>query len=93
MHGGEVMIVLPPGAASPDNPDSGIYTHGHNFLRDAAENTFDNFFVAAPHNYGPEVINQGLTDNLPAWIHAFFRFEPMYAFRWESAVDKHLARC
>lgn len=87
------MKLLLLGETSTDNPDSGIYTHGYYFLSYAAEDTFDNFFVAAAHNYGPEVINQGLAYNLSAWIHAFFRFEPVYAFRWESAVDKHLARC
>ena len=84
--------MLPPGGTSTDNPDGGIYTHGYHFLSDAAENTFDDFFVAAPHNYGPEVINQGLAYYLAAWIHAFLRFEPMYAFRWKPTIDKHLAR-
>ena len=54
------MLLLLPGGTSTDNPDGGIYTHGYHFLSDAAENTFDDFFVAATHNYGPEVINQGL---------------------------------
>ena len=78
---------------STQDPEGGIHTHGHHLFSDAAKDTPAYPTAAAPHDNGPKIVNQGLSDNLPAWIHAFLRFEPMYALRWESAVDKHLARC
>ena len=52
-------------------PDRSIVTHGHHFFSYTAKDTLAHLNAATPHDNGAEIIDQGLPDNLAAWVHAF----------------------